>query len=365
MNETDKPAETLHGPPTAVPTAFGTEITVPAGGTASASCRIDQDMILHGISVEAQGASIVQIQITENPDPGIPTVQVPGLTFEEYLQRELPVHLAAQVGEDLRTWSEKNQQLLKAAFEGDDDAFFELLARDPRQLSSDLTLRRVLTWRTEIDSYNRFYRVKGNRFLASEAAVSEGRRRMEQAQANLRRLGESQLQLSDQRGKRPLPPAGLVRGIYYGLLCLLQGLRALYAEWTEAGISARQAEARLSRLVSGLGVYWTAEGSLLPYVAIGARLITDAAVLEQAGFPQATVSDLVGPRWATPSALARTLTAAAFEVSETTIERLCAERVAIPLPSSSANEFCFYAGTPNDVFVDFPQIKELLATLTP
>ena len=73
------------------------------------------------------------------------------------------------------------------------------------------------------DEYNRLFRFNASRFLAPSAAAADAQQRMEQARRKLGRLGTSQLDLYDQRGKRPLPPAYLARGFYYGLLCLLQG----------------------------------------------------------------------------------------------------------------------------------------------
>ncbi len=360
MTEDNRQQESSQGPPTLVPTAFGAEITLPPGGTKEVTFQVDQDTLLYGVSVQADGPAILRYRIAQAPPEGASGVQVQEQTFEEYLEREFPVHLAALVGEDLRTWAATNQALLERAGAGDDEAFFELLARDPRQLSSELTLRRVLTWRTQIDFYNRYYRVKASRFLATKGAVDEAREQMERARRNLGRLGESQLRLYDQRGKRPLPPPALVRGIYYGLLCLLRGLRAFYEGRRKAGGRAHQLERDLSAFIDGLA---DLRREFLFYVATAVQMVRDSEVLKQAGLSDISLSTLAAGQGMAPSETARLLTAAAFEVSEDTVERLAAQPVAIPLPSSGA-EGCLLAGPPTFDLLQFEEVKALVATLT-
>ena len=48
---------------------------------------------------------------------------------------------------------------------------------------------------------------------------------MEAAKRNLRRLGEVHIAFYDQRRKKPLPPPGVVKGLYYAFLCLFAGLK--------------------------------------------------------------------------------------------------------------------------------------------
>src|ERR1700730_16267988 len=203
-------------PPTKAPTAFGFELALSPHGSKTVAFRGDQDMFLSSISGRAEGPAIVEIQVTDALPAGTPVLPIPGGTFTEYLETELPAHLATAAGEEFSQWVEKNRALTEAARAGDDDALFALLARDPRQFASDLTLGRVVTWRTEIEDYNRYFRFKASRFLAPSAAVADAEHRMEEARKKLGRLGASQLDLYDQRGKRPLPPAHLVRGFYYG-----------------------------------------------------------------------------------------------------------------------------------------------------
>jgi hypothetical protein len=237
-------------PPAKVPTSFGFELTLAPHGSKTVAFHGDQDVLLSGMSANAAGPAVVEIKMTNAPPAGTPVLPIPGSTFTEYLERELPVHFAAAAGEELSQWVEKNRVLTDAACAGDDEAFFDLLARDPRQLASELTLGRVITWRTEVDEYNRFFRFKASRFFAPAGAAADAQHRMEEARKKLGRLGASQLELYDQRGKRPLPPAYLARGFYYGLLCLLQGLRASHSLLGDSPMNSSRTPVRGSVLTT-------------------------------------------------------------------------------------------------------------------
>jgi len=273
MGEERGPEESP-APATKVPTAFGVELTLAPHGSEIVTFQGDQDMLLYEMSAKADGPALIEIQISDAPPAGASVLPIPGGTFTEYLEREFPAHLASTVGEELAQWVEKNRALAEAARAGNDEAFFELLARDPRQLASELTLSRVMTWRTEIDNYNRFFRFKASRFLVPAAAAADAQRRMEEAGKKLEQLGASQLRLYDQRGKRPLPPTHMARGFYYGLLCLVQGLRTVCTEREHAGVRPRQIETEVTALVDGLANL-QGESIFLPYVRLAVQLIRD------------------------------------------------------------------------------------------
>lgn len=349
-------------PPSKVPTSFGFEVTLAPHGSETVAFHGDQDVLLSAMSAKATGPAVVEIKITDAPPAGTPVLPIPGGSFTHYLEQELPTHLAAAAGEELSQWVAKNRMLTDAARAGDDAAFFDLLARDPRQLASELTLGRVITWRTEIDEYNRLFRFKASRFLAPSAAAADAQQRMEEARKKLGRLGASQLDLYDQRGKRPLPPAYLARGFYYGLLCLLQGLRAVHNEKENDGMRPRQIEAQLSELVGGL-TNLAGASPFLPYVRLAVRLLRDREILSDAGFADCTLAELVGTHAAAPSDTARVIAAAALEVSDDTIERLTAEPAPLPLPSPPKTQR-WIIGPPTFKLLDFPEVHALLARLT-
>jgi hypothetical protein len=349
-------------PPIRVPTSFGFEVTLSPHGSETVAFHGDQDVLLSAMSANATGPAVVEIKITDAPAAETPVLPIPGGTFTEYLERELPTHLAATAGEELAHWADKNRVLTDAARAGDDEAFFALLARDPRQFASELTLGRLVTWRTEIDEYNRFFRFKASRFLAPSAAAANAQHRMEEARKKLERVGASQLDLYDQRGKRPLPPAHLARGFYYGLLSLLQGLRAIYTERLDARIRPRQIETELSDFLGGLA---SLEGAspFLPYVRLAVRLLRDREVLSDAGFGELPLAELVGTKDASPSDTARVIAAAALEVSADTIERLAAQAAPLPLPAPAGVQR-FIVGPPTFKLLDFPEVQALVARLT-
>jgi hypothetical protein len=343
-----------------VPTTFGFELTLAPDSTDTVTFHGDQDVVLHSMSAKANGPAVVETRVTDTPPAGKPVISIPGGPLTEYLERELPTHLAAAAGEELSAWAERNRVLTAAALSGDDEAFFELLARDPRQLASQLTVARAVTWRTEIEDYNRFFRFKASRFVAPAAAVVDAQRRMEQARKNLTRLGTSQLDLYDQRGKRPLPLPYVARGFYYGLLCLLQGLRAVAAQ--HAGVLSRQLERTLGGFLNGL-VSLQGASPFLPYVRVAIHLLHDREIRTNAGLAGLTLAELVGTRDATPSDTARALAAAALEVSEDTIERLVALPAPLPLPSPPDVQR-WIIGPPSYKLLDFPEVQALLARLT-
>jgi len=351
--------------PIVVPTTFGANLTIPAGGTAELALTVDQDTLIDGIEIQAEGPAIVHIGIGRSPEPlepraaAVPSAQ----SFAEYLERELPHHLARLVGESLNDWGRRNLALHQEAVAGDDDALFELLARDPRQFRSELVLGRILTWRTRIDEYNRFFRLKLNRVFAEQKSIIIAREQMVRAQKNLARLGESQLRFYDQRGKRPLPPTAQVRGTYYALSCLLQGLRSMYRKQENVGARPAQINAMLSRFVGELTQLRPTTSAFLPWVQTAVHLLGDAELVARAGFNSGTLWDLVGPKDATPSSIARALTAAAFEVSTDTVERLAAKPVAIPL-SSTDEEYVALAGPLTYDLLEFPEVKPVVDRLT-
>jgi hypothetical protein len=349
-------------PPTMVPTAFGVELTVPPSGTVSFNIRVTEDMILDGITAESSGPAVLTLRVGEPPEPGAPAVETPGGTFTDYLAHELPAHLAAESGETLDAWQAKNAQLREAALGGADEAFLELLARDPRELATELTVRRVLTWRSQIARHVRFYRFKPSRVAGSAAEVADVARQAGQARRHLRRLSESLLRAYDLRGHRPLPSPGLVQGAYYGLRCLLQGLRAVARRQQRAKTPSPRIERRLTRFVADL-TRLQGPSPFLPCVAHAAELLTDSTVLTRAGLAGRTPFSLVGPRWPTTAQLAQTLTAAAFEVSPDTVERLCARPVLIPL-SQTDGGWAVFIGRPAFALLELPEVKPLLATLT-
>lgn len=356
------PELTQPSAPTKVPTVLNVRMTLPPGGTATVEVDSQQEIVLQDLAAKATGPALIRIHLKETSDPDVTMIHLPAQSFQDYLEQELPMHLSALVGEERTEWEGKNGALLEAADAGDDEAFFDLLARDPRHLTSERTLRRVLTWRTEINQYYHLYDYKASRFWTGAEDRAEAQHSMEQAKESLRRVGQSQLTLSDQRGKRPLPPAGQVRGIYYGLLCVLQGLRELYKDCKKKRLTLAQCEELLVRFVRGL-MTLRGDSQFLPYVVAASHLLSEPEVQTLTAQSRRPLSMLCDGPDLTPSDTARALTAASFDVSEGSIERLCAEPTPIPLPSSET-ECCFLAGRPEFALFDFPEVQALRLTLS-
>ena len=360
--EEKRPRVSDSSPPTKVPTTLTVKVTLPPGATSTVTINTHLDIVLRDLATKATGPALIRFHLTETSDPDTLTILLPPQNFQEYLAQELPSHLSALVDEERTEWEKKNGHLVQAADAGDDEAFFTLLARDPRHLTSERTLRRVLTWRTEIDHYYRYYGYKASQFWTDSAVIAQALRDMEHAKECLRRFGQCQLELFDQRGKRPLPPAGHVRGIYYGLLCVLQGLRERYKDCEKEQLNSAQCEHTLGRLVRGL---MTVHGDspLLPYVVAASHLLSEPLVQELTGETSWPLSMLVRGQDLTPSSTARILTAAAFDVSVGSVDRLCAESAPIPLPSSETDRW-FLAGRPEFALFDFPEVQALRLTLS-
>ncbi len=359
MADTD-PTPPTPDPRTEVPTAFGANVTLPPGGRQTLTFKIDHDMLLEGIEAEAEGPAVLEYEIRQPPAPGTSADNAAPQSFQEYLTQEYPIHLAALVGEDLPTWSGTNRALRDRAVAGDNEAFFELLARDPRLFSSEFTLGRIVTWRTAIHTYNRFYRVKASRMLAAGETSTEAQRQMEQARKNLARLGASQLEPFDLRGKRPLPPGALVRGVYYGLLSLIRVLRLMWDHWDATGHTGQQIERAMADLTINLKQDRT---GFLFYVALGAQLMLDTEVLNAAGLGDVTLITLVRGHGMGPAETARQLTGVAFEVSPDTVERLAAQPFAIPLPPEGTKTRLLIGPRTLDPLL-LPEVKALIVKLT-
>jgi hypothetical protein len=356
-----KPSAESTPPPTLVPTAYGIKLTLEPGETVDFSIPVTEAMILDGIVATADGPALLRLKVVPPATAGTPTVEGPGVTFTDYLADELPTHLAAEAGETLEAWQATNTQLTEAARDGDDEAFFALLSRDPRALTSELTLCRTLTWRTQIQRHVRFYRFKASRFIPLSEEAATAQRQADEARRNLTRLGQSQLAPFDLRGQRPLPSPGLVQGTYYGLLCVLQGLRAWVRHPQQTGTASTRLEERVGGLVTGLASLRGAS-PFLPYIALAAELIGDATLRDRAGLAGESLLALGGTRGATPSHLAQAVTAAAFEVSADTIERICARSVVIPL-SRTDTEWVGFVGRPAFTLLELPEVQAFLATL--
>ncbi len=189
-----------------MPGALSIEETLAPGESKTLVLQIppDYDFLLERISCPSDGPVLLKIDVAQPPEPSRAASR-PTQAFSVALETEYPAHLAALVGEGLEDWTQKNADLTQRAWAGDDPAFFDLIGRDPRVVGSELTVAKVVSWRTELEGFAKSFNLKGSR-LFPLTRLEQARAKMEAAKKNLRRLGQVHIAFYDQRGKKPLPP---------------------------------------------------------------------------------------------------------------------------------------------------------------
>ena len=193
-----------------MPGALGFEVPLGPGESKRQVLQIppDYDFLLERITYRPDSPVLLKIDVAQPPEP-TRAASRPTQAFSVALEAEYPGHLAALVGETLEDWTQKNTDLTQRARAGDDQAFFELIGRDPRVVGSELTVAKVVSWRTELEGFAKYLNLKGSR-LFPLTRLEQARTKMEAAKKNLRRLGQVHIAFFDQRGKKPLPPPGVV-----------------------------------------------------------------------------------------------------------------------------------------------------------
>jgi hypothetical protein len=346
-----------------IPTRIEVNLDLSPNGAQDVILKSQVEVVLRELTATATGPALVRIATGEPGSSDSPMTTRPAMDFQTYLKQDLPLHLAAMVDEPLEQWQRTNGELAQQAEAGDDEAYFQLVARDSRHVATDQTLRRVLTWQTEVFDYYREYSLKASQFWSNAEGRAPAQRRMEYCKQCLQRLGQCLLEPFDQRGKRPLPPGGHVRGIYYGLLCLLNGLRNMYQTRHDSGHTSAQCNQALDAFVRGLHALRDGHPFLTYLVAASHLVVQTDAIEKLTGQSDTLWHQLLFGQGLVPSETARAVTAAAFDVSTDSIERLCKERAPIPL-HASGQEQLFLVGTPNFKLLDFPEVRTLWETLT-
>jgi hypothetical protein len=262
---------------------------------------------------------LLKTEVVQPTKPRHPIPQ-PSQPFTTALEAEYPGHLAALVGETLEEWTQKNTDLTQRAWAGDDQAFFALIGRDPRIVGSPLTVAKVVSWRTELELFAKYLNLKGSR-LFPLSRFEEARAKMEAAKKSLHRLGEVHIAFYDQRGKKPLPPPGVVKGLYYAFLCLFAGLKQeFHLRVTRDGLEKSQRDfLALVKALQGLHVQ---PDSFFIYIAWGLRVLDQLHIGHTKGLGKDNLLNVVGPGSSKPSEVALDLTAQVFEISESTVEKL-------------------------------------------
>ncbi len=341
---------------------LGFEVTLAPGESRTEALQVppDYDFLLHRVTYRSDGPVLLKFDVVQPSNAHHKDPQ-PLQPFTAALEAEYPSHLAALVGETLEGWSQKNTELTHRAWAGDDQAFFDLIERDPRVVGSPLTVAKVVSWRTEIEVFAHYFNLKDSR-LFPLARLKETRARMEAAKKHLRRLGDVHIAFYDQRGKKPLPPPGVVKGLYYAFLCLFTGLkREFQRRATQHGSDKAQRD--LLALVKALKSVRVQPDSFFIYIAWGLRLLDHVRIGHAQGLVEDNLLSVVGPRSSKPSEVAIDLAAQVFDISESTIEKL-KESDEIISWTSPQGETCAVGGRPNFDFASFPEVQALVRTLT-
>ena len=318
----------------------------------------DYDFMLHCVTCRSDGPVLLKIEVAEAPGARHPVPQAPE-PFAAALAAEYPGHLAALVGEPLEEWAQKNADLTQRAWAGDDQAFFDLIGRDPRVVGSPLTVAKVVTWRTEVEVFAKYRNLKGSR-LYPLTRLEEARAKMEAAKKKLRRLGEVHIAFYDQRGKKPLPPPGVVKGLYYAFLCLFAGLKQEFQRRaTRDGLE--KARRDLLALVKALKGLRAQPDSFFIYLVWGLRLLDQVRIGDTQGLGQDNLLNVVGPKSSKPSEVALDLTAQVFEIGEQAIETLKESDEIIPWTGPRGETYAV-GGRPNFDLTSFPEAQRVMKT---
>jgi hypothetical protein len=316
----------------------------------------DYDFVLHRVTCRSDGPQLLKIKVVQPPDARRPEPQPPQ-SFTAALEAEYPGHLAALVGETLEEWTPKNTDLTQRAWAGDDQAFFDLIRRDPRVVGSPLTVAKVVSWRTELEVFAKYLNLKGSR-LFPLTKLKEGRVKMEAAKKNLRRLGEVHIAFYDQRGKKPLPPPGVVKGLYYAFLCLFAGLKQEFQNRATRDGSER-ARRDLVALVKVLKGLRAQPDSFFIYIVWGLRLLDQLRIGHAQGLGEENLLNVVGPNSSKPSEVALDLTAQVFEIGEQTVETLKESEEIIPWTGPQGETYAV-GGRPNFDLASFPEVQRVM-----
>ena len=346
-----------------IPGALGFELTLAPHESRTEVLQIppDYDFLLHRVSCRSDGPVLLKIEVVQPPGAHRPEPRPPQ-PFTMALETEYPGHLAALVGETLKEWTQKNTDLTLRARAGDDPAFFELIGRDPRVVGSELTVGKVVSWRTELEGFAKYLNLKGSR-LFPLTRFEEARAKMEAAKKNLRRLGEGHVAFYDQRGKKPLPPPGVVKGLYYAFLCLFAGLKHQFQIRVKRD-GLENAQRDLLALVKALKGLRVQPDSFYIYIAWGVRLLDELRIGDTQGLGTDNLLNVVGPRSSKPSEVALDLVAQVFEISERTVEALKESEDIIPW-TGPQGEIYAIGGRPNFELVTFPDVQRVMRSLDP
>lgn len=220
--------------------------------------------------------------------------------YKEFAKWSLFHKLKAQP----KKWLAENEELGKKAAGGDDEAFFELVGREPRYIQCDYALYRIATWQRDIENFYQFNHLHAEAAPESAALANFLRLRMEYARRCLERVGISLI--PDFRGMK----RGLRDDIAWGAYCAFYSLCWTLREIFNEGKGSKRS---IMEVLSEMRSLAEPSGMMIHYCWAVRRLG------ELEGLTEATVEDLLLGQ--SPSVLAREYAARALGVSVTTLRK--------------------------------------------
>jgi len=207
-------------------------------------------------------------------------------------------------------WVRINKELEERAWAGDDEAFFQLLERNPEYLKTDLAMGKIMEWQYAIQYLRPFARAEGT-YRTSSQEIDQIRKKIGKARENLLRIGKILAfeEGRDDRGKKEAPYLLDVYYTYRGLCSLFRGIKKLW---------------RIKRKTVGeAAVYDYLLGFIERFEASNLeefRPLYDSIIRLRTsyGLNKETIQDITGDK---PSAFAVEVTAKIFETSERTVQR--------------------------------------------
>ena len=360
----DDEKTTANRHPSQMPGTLSFELTLRPRETTSHVLQVPPgfDFLTQRVTIKCDGPVLLKIEraVARKETAETSTADTPSRFFDD-LKTEYPAHLARLVGEAPEEWVAKNTELRRQAEAGDDDAFFKLLGRDPRLVSSKFALAQLVSWRSEFETYSQYAKLKSSP-LFPIPGIGEAKERLTAVKKKLRRFGEIHIAFYDQRGHRPLPPAGAAKGLYYAFLCLLSGLKEVFQSRVRRG-GEQAALNHVLRLLQSLRAVPANGNSFYTYIAWVVTLLEQLEIDGHQGLTAENLKTLIGARSSKPSEAALELAGQTFGVSADTIERLLQSDDAIVWASRDGTWYAL-GGRPNYRLADFSEFQQTVQGLT-
>lgn len=145
---------------------------------------------------------------------------------KEFLEYEHHKYLRGLRERTDQEWVKRNEELKEKTLAGEDEAFFQLLERNPEFLKTDLAIAKIIQWQYAIRYLGPFDRATKT-FQTSRPELDRIQKRIANARKNLLKIGKILAfeEGKDRRGKKKGPPLFDIYYAYRGLLSLFRGIK--------------------------------------------------------------------------------------------------------------------------------------------